>query len=194
MDILILGGTQFVGKHLVFEALNRKHNVTIFNRGISNPNLFSNIECIIGDRNNDADLKKLAKRKWDIIIDVPYFPMNVVKKSIDILYESTNKYVFISTISVYDIDKNYDGWYARYCKDKLDSERLFNGKELKSLIFRPGILCGNNDNTNRFDYKDTGIYWKNTSRLVKNYTLVTDFTKYILTLIEKDVRGIYEII
>ena len=194
MDILVLGGTQFVGKYLVREALNRNHNVTIFNRGISNSSLFSNIECIIGNRNNDTDLKKLAKRKWNVIIDVPYFPVNIVKKSTEILYESTDKYVFISSVSVYDVNKNYDSKYIQYCKNKLESERLFYGKELKSLVFRPGKICGEGDNTNRFEYKDTGIYWKSTGGIVKKYTLPTDFAKYVLGLIEKDTKGIYETI
>ena len=50
MNILILGGTQFVGKHIVYEALDKGHKVTLFNRGITNPNLFSNVEFLYGDR------------------------------------------------------------------------------------------------------------------------------------------------
>ena len=201
MDILILGGTQFVGKHIVVEALSRNHNITLFNRGISNPELFSDTECINGDRNNDIDLKNLAKHKWDVVIDVPYFPVETVKKSVDILDGSVDKYVFISTVGVYDIDKNYDvgspwagRWYAQYCKDKLESERLFNGKELKSLIFRPGIICGDDDNTHRFDYTDNGIFWKNTNKEVEKYVTAGDFSIYVLDLIEMNVDGIYEII
>ena len=194
MEILILGGTQFVGKHLTIEALNRNHNVTLFNRGISNSKLFSNVNHIIGNRNNKNDLKNLVKREWDVVIDVPYFPVDIVKKSIDILFDNVKRYVFISTVSIYDVNITYDNWYTKYSKDKLESEKLFYGRELKSLIFRPGILCGSGDNTNRFDYTEDGIFWKNTNKKVKNYHKVSEFSSYVLNLIEKKVRGIYEII
>lgn len=193
MDILILGGTQFVGQYMVHECLSRKHNVIVFNRGLSNPGLFSdikNVKCINGDRTKNDDLKSLNDEKWDVVIDVPYFPTDIVKKSVDSLYDKAKKYVFISSMSVYD--KNGDNEYIKYCKNKLESERLFYEKELKSLIFRPGILCGKADNTGRFDYTEDGIFWKGTKNLVRNYNMVHDFTKYVVDLIEDDYRGIYE--
>ena len=206
MEILILGGTQFVGKHLVFESLKRNHNVTLFNRGISNPNLFSDVDYIIGDRNKSEDLMNLKNKQWDVVIDVPHFQPDIVKKSIDILFDNVKRYVFISTMSVYDVeisdmmesyDKSYQGWYSEYCKDKLECERLFIGKELKSLIFRPGIICGDGDNTNRFDYREDGIFFKDTNNLLidyHNYHTAFEFSSYVLDLIETGTRGIYEVI
>ena len=67
MKILIIGGTRFLGRHLVDSALARGHEVTLFNRGKSNPDLFLNIETILGDR--EHDLHKLAGREWDAVID-----------------------------------------------------------------------------------------------------------------------------
>ena len=115
----------------------------------------------------------------------------MINKSI--LFDNVKRYVFISTVSIYDVNITYDNWYTKYCKDKLESEKLFYGRELKSLIFRPGILCGSGDNTNRFDYTKDGIFWKNTNKKVKNYHKVSEFSSYVLNLIEKKVRGIYEI-
>ena len=192
MKILILGGTQFVGKHLVSEFLQRgDHEITVFNRGVTNPYYHYNIETLTGDRYNN-DYTTLSDRNWDAVIDVPSFKPSIVKEALDFLYNSVNLYVFISTISVYDINKNLDTAYIDYCNDKLEAEKLFHGKELKSLIFRPGILCGEGDITQRFDYTANGIYWKGTGNLVEDYTTVEDFVKFVVDLIEQNKRGTYE--
>ena len=68
MRILIIGGTRFLGRHLVEAALARGHEVTLFNRGKSNPGLFPQVETILGDREKDLD--KLKGRIWDTVIDV----------------------------------------------------------------------------------------------------------------------------
>ena len=67
MRILILGGSIFVGRHLVQAALARGHQVTLFNRGKSNPELFSDLEKLRGDR--EGDLAALAGQTWDAVID-----------------------------------------------------------------------------------------------------------------------------
>ena len=73
MKILIIGGTRFLGRHLVDAALARGHEVTLFNRGHTNPDLYPEIETIIGDR--DGGLDALAGRKWDAVIDTcGYYP------------------------------------------------------------------------------------------------------------------------
>lgn len=99
MKILILGGTKFLGRHLVDAALAGGHDVTLFNRGKTNPTLFPNVETIIGDREQDMD--KLAGREWDVAIDVAGYLPRIVRLSAEALKESVRKYVFISTISVY---------------------------------------------------------------------------------------------
>ena len=191
MKILILGGTQFVGKHIVSECLNREHDVTLFNRGITNPN--TKVETLHGDRQSN-NYSELSNRKWDVVIDVPSFKPDVVKGALDYLYDNVNLYAFISTVSVYDIDKYNDVVYNNYCKDKIEAERLFHGKELKSLIFRPGILCGEGDNTQRFDYYTDGIFWRGNRNKVEDYMMVEDFAKFVLDLVEKNKRGVYECI
>ena len=76
LDILILGGTGFIGPHMVREALRRGHSVTLFNRGRSNNTLFPDLETIKGDRDNGLD--GLKGRSWDAVIDNSgYVPRHV---------------------------------------------------------------------------------------------------------------------
>ena len=67
MKILIIGGTRFLGRHLVHSALGRGHEVALFNRGLTNPDLFPQVETILGDR--EKDLAQLSGREWDAVID-----------------------------------------------------------------------------------------------------------------------------
>ena len=111
MRILIIGGTRFLGRHLVESALAHNHDVTLFNRGKSNPDLFPQLETIIGDREHDVD--KLNGRIWDVVIDVAGYVPRIVRLSAEVLKENVARYVFISTISVYrdfkqiGIDESY---------------------------------------------------------------------------------------
>src|SRR5258706_4768854 len=99
MKIIIIGGTKFLGRHLVDSALARGHAVTLFNRGKSNPDLFPQIETIIGDREHDID--KLSGRAWDAVIDTcGYFP-RIVRLAATGLERAVGRYVLISSISVY---------------------------------------------------------------------------------------------
>ena len=76
LNILILGGTGFIGPHMVREALRRGHSVTLFNRGKSNNTSFPDLETIKGDRDNG--LEGLKDRKWDAVIDNSgYVPRHV---------------------------------------------------------------------------------------------------------------------
>ena len=104
MKILILGGTRFLGPHTVRYALSRGHEVTLFNRGKSNPGLFPDLEKLKGDR--DGDLKALEGRQWDAVIDTSGFVPRIVKDSTELLKDACNLYVFVSTISVYKDFKN----------------------------------------------------------------------------------------
>ena len=67
MKLLILGGTRFLGRALVDAALSRGHEITLFNRNISNPGLYPSVEKITGDRK--MDLSGLQGRRWDAVID-----------------------------------------------------------------------------------------------------------------------------
>ena len=100
MRLLVLGGTKFLGRAAVEAALERGHEVTLFNRGETNPELFPDAEKLRGDR--DSDLSALEGREWDAVIDPSGFVPRVVRASAELLRGSVGHYVFVSSISVYD--------------------------------------------------------------------------------------------
>lgn len=102
MNILILGGTRFVGRHLAQAALDRGHRVTLFNRGKSDPSPGIAVEQLHGDR--DGDLVALEGRRWDAVIDTSGFVPRIVRASVEMLAPAVGHYTFISTCSVYARD------------------------------------------------------------------------------------------
>jgi 2'-hydroxyisoflavone reductase len=176
LKILILGGTGFIGPFQVRYALSRGHKVTVFNRGQTQPGELPNeAERLTGDRNGQLDA--LKDRKWDVVIDNPARLPLWVRDAAQILKENVERYVFISTNSVYSdystvgMDesaplKNYPG--ADAMKETLENltsnpglygplkvlcerevEKWFPGK---SLVIRPGLIVGPGDETDRFTY------------------------------------------
>src|SRR5205809_3559458 len=100
LRLLILGGTGFTGPHQVRYALSRGHKVTVFNRGKTHPGeLPKEAEQLIGDRNGQLDA--LKGRTWDVVIDIPTTLPVWVRDAAEILKGNVDRYVFISTISVY---------------------------------------------------------------------------------------------
>ena len=100
LRILILGGTGFTGPHQVQYAVARGHKVSVFNRGKTNPgSVPAGVERLQGDRN--GDLEALKGKKWDAVIDVPTTLPRWVRTAAEVLKDSVDQYVFISTISVY---------------------------------------------------------------------------------------------
>jgi 2'-hydroxyisoflavone reductase len=165
--ILLLGGTNFLGPHIVDAARARGHKLTLFNRGKTHPELFSDIEKLHGDR--DGDLKSLEGRSWDTVIDTSGFVPRIVKASAELLAPKVGQYVFISSISVYkdDIavgaDENHplqvltepgsEDRMKHYGALKALSEKTveaaFTGR---ALVIRPGLIVGPLDPTDRFTY------------------------------------------
>src|SRR5512136_1410936 len=168
MNLLIIGGTRFVGRHLVEYALARGHTLTLFNRGQSNPDLFPRVEQLHGDR--AADLSLLQDRSWDAVIDTCGYVPRIVRLSAQTLAGRTDRYVFISTVSVYaqdnprGMDENAP---LAALKDEtieeITSETYGGLKALcekaveavypnRALIIRPGLIVGPYDPTDRFTY------------------------------------------
>ena len=177
LRILILGGTGFIGPFQVRYALSRGHKVTVFNRGLTHPGeLPDGVEQLIGDRNGQLDA--LKGRQWDVVIDNPTTLPKWVRDAAQILKGNVDRYVFISTLSVYaepswpGMDESgplaqYEGpdpmkWtvealrnstQALYAPLKVLSEKetqkWFPGK---SLIIRPGLIVGPGDESDRFTY------------------------------------------
>src|SRR5262245_50321973 len=96
MRVLLLGGTRFLGRAIAEAALRRGHALTLFHRGRSHPEIFPEVEHVIGDREND--LHRLDGRSFDAVIDPSAFEVFTVRKSARI---DAGVYVFVSTISVY---------------------------------------------------------------------------------------------
>src|SRR6267378_3322605 len=177
LRILILGGTGFTGPYQVRYALSRGHKVTTFNRGKTHPGELPNeVEQLVGDRNGKLDA--LKDRQWDVAIDNPTTLPAWVRDAAQVLKGNVERYVFISTISVYaDTGKpgtdesaplaKYDGPnamkesretiiasnYALYGPLKAlsegEAEKWF---PQKTLIIRPGLIVGPRDETDRFTY------------------------------------------
>ena len=177
MRILILGGTGFTGPFQVKYALSRGHKVTVFNRGKTHPGeLPKEAEQLIGDRNGQLDA--LKGKQWDVVIDNPTTLPVWVRDAAQILKGNADRYVFISTISVYSdnskpgMDESgplakYDGAdpmketqatlrasnFRLYGPLKVlseaEAEKWFPGK---SLIIRPGLIVGPGDESDRFTY------------------------------------------
>jgi NAD(P)-dependent dehydrogenase (short-subunit alcohol dehydrogenase family) len=100
MKLLMLGGTAFLGRHLVEAALGRGHEVTLFNRGRTNARLFPGVERLTGDR--DGGLEPLRGRRWDAVVDTSGYVPRVVRQTAELLRDS-GAYVFVSSGSVYPL-------------------------------------------------------------------------------------------
>lgn len=172
MKLLILGGTAFVGRHLVEAALARGHTVTLFNRGRTNPDIFPEVESLRGDRAVSlAPLQDHAEeRQWDVVIDTSGYHPKFVRESAELLAPHIGRYIFISTISVYsdfttahldedapvarlddpdsaEVSNETYGPLKTHCEDVV--LEVFGER---SLIIRPGIIVGPHDPTDRFTY------------------------------------------
>lgn len=168
MKLLLLGGTQFVGRHLAQSAIQAGHDVTLFNRGKTNQDLFPGVEKRVGDRN--GNLASLEEGEWDAVIDVSGYVPSQVEATANLLRGRVQHYIFISTVSVYE---DFAHGPAVAGKTKLaelkeDSE-VINGetygplkqkceeviKEVfgnRTLCIRPGLIVGPDDPTDRFTY------------------------------------------
>jgi 2'-hydroxyisoflavone reductase len=170
MHILIIGGTVFLGRHIVEAALARGHTITMFNRGKRNPELFPEVEKLRGDRDNPAELAVLNERRFDAVIDTCGYLPRAVRASAEMLAPRTNHYTFISSISVYaDYSKvgitedDPVGTLADPTVEEVTGESYGPLKALceqaaeaalpgRTLNIRPGLIVGPHDPTDRFTY------------------------------------------
>jgi 2'-hydroxyisoflavone reductase len=176
MKILIIGGTRFIGRYLVTAAQAREHEVTLFNRGRHSPE--TNIETIHGDRH--TDIAKLRGRRWDAVIDTCGMLPNAVRNATEVLSDSVERYVFISTQNVYaDVSTpgvTEDSPLATLTSAQLEEAyeidrsgepsygKLYGGLKAlceqaaeevmpnRVLTVRPGLIVGPYDYTDRFTY------------------------------------------
>jgi 2'-hydroxyisoflavone reductase len=167
IDILILGGTGFIGPYQVRYAVDRGHNVTLFNRG-SGRDAFPDLETLVGDRN--GDLEALRGRSWDVVIDNSRQNPDWVELSAELLKDSVDQYMYVSSRSAYaDVSRvpmTADAPVWTYETAGLSpGDRLTYGlaKALseqaarrhfpdRTTVLRPGLIVGPDDETDRFTY------------------------------------------
>jgi 2'-hydroxyisoflavone reductase len=167
LRILVLGGTGFIGPHMVRRALERGHEVTLFNRGRTNTHLFPEVEKLVGDRNGQLDA--LRGRTWDVVIDNSgYYPSHV-RASAELLHGSVDHYLFTSTIDAFrdfravGLDESYpihppdpdrpQDPSRFYGPLKADCERIVRGLYgSSSTQVRPGWIAGPGDNNHLLTY------------------------------------------
>ena len=166
MKLLLLGGPRFLGRAIADAALERGHELTFFNRGTTNPDLYPGIERIIGDR--AGDLTGLGERTWDAVIDTSGYLPNDVRASAEAL-AGCGLYCFVSSISVYaDFARPNDedspvAELGDLPADEVTNESYGALKALceeaarevfreRALVVRPGLIVGPHDPTGRFTY------------------------------------------
>lgn len=168
MKLLIIGGTRFLGRALVDEGLEAGHELTLFNRGRSNPGLYPDIEQIHGDR--DGGLAALGGRRWDAVIDTSGYVPRVVRASAAFLADAVEHYTFISSISVYaepapdNLDEDAPvATIPDETTEEITGESYGALKALceraateamggRALNVRAGLIVGPHDPTDRFTY------------------------------------------
>ncbi len=213
MKILIIGGTRFVGHHIAQYAMDNGHEVTLFNRGKTKASLVGEYSFIQGDRNED--LGKLKALTFDVVIDTcAYFPKQV-EAAAKLFKGNINKYLLISTISVYEpntydyteedqlkvidmISEKITG--ETYGPLKVGCEKVLNdiyGED--SIIIRPGYIVGDRDYTDRFTYwpimlKNSDKMIIPSSDLMYQFIDVKDLGRFVVKSVEEDLRGEYHII
>jgi len=168
MNILIIGGTVFLGRHITAEAIKRGHNVTLFNRGMHFPDLFPEAEKIRGDRAKDLAL--LDGRTWDVVIDTPGQIPSEIRATARTLADRVEHYTFISSISVYpdlqeqdldedspvmtnateaDTEMTHENYGALKALCEKAAEEEMPGR---TCSIRPGLIVGPYDFSDRFPY------------------------------------------
>lgn len=181
LKILILGGTGFIGPHMVREALRRGHAVSLFNRGRTNRSMFPDLELLVGDRDNGLDA--LVGGQWDAVVDNSGYVPRHVRDSAKLLSSAVSHYIYVSSVSAYaamsgnltaadyhDVDMpntEYDSPLATmpdetveevssetYGPLKVLCERAVTEEigENRTTILRPTWVAGPGDNTDRFTY------------------------------------------
>ena len=167
MKLLILGGPRFLGRVLADAALARGHELTFFNRGVTNAELYPEVERLIGDRRGDLAALRCS-RGWDAVIDTSGFLPDAVRASAEAL-AGCGLYCFVSSISVYaDFSRPVDEASAvaelgDLPRDELTNESYGALKALceqavaaafdeRALVIRPGLITGPHDPTGRFTY------------------------------------------
>ena len=210
LNILVLGGTGFIGPHFVRHALARGHKITLFNRGRTNTHLFPEAEKLVGDRNDN--LTALEGRRWDAVLDNSGYTPLQVQQSVDLLKNNCDQYLFTSTRAVYTdfthkvMDEDApvgphgipESEWSGYGPNKVLAERIVQaGFGARTLITRPPVIVGPGDRTDRFTYwvdrlDDGGeVLVQGHADDPIQFIEVRDLSEFYVHLLENGTTGIY---
>lgn len=164
MNLLVLGGTRFVGRAIVDATRRGGHQVTLFNRG-THRDVFPDLPRITGDRDTD-DIKRIGEQQWDAVIDVSAYHPRQVRSVLDALRGQRPHHVFISTVSVYadpvpegsdesaallEVDESIPrSDPTAYGGLKVLCERVMREATEHLTVLRPTVVIGPHDPTDRF--------------------------------------------
>jgi 2'-hydroxyisoflavone reductase len=213
LRILVLGGTGFIGPHMVREALRRGHEVSLFNRGRTNNELFPDLKLFKGDRNND--LQSLEGGSWDVVVDNSGYVPRHVEDSARLLSPVVSHYLFVSTISVYavspapiteesplatmedeTVEEVTGGFYGpmkALCEQRVTSVLGAS----RTTILRPTYICGPGDRTDRFTYwpvrtmRGGEMLWPGSPQDNIQIIDVRDFANFTVDCVEQKIAGIF---
>ena len=211
LNILILGGTGFIGPHQVRYAMYRGHQVSIFNRGRTAPDLFPGVETLIGDR--DGQIDALRGRTWDAVIDNSGYVPRHVRDTAELLQDSVGRYLFTSTGSVYSFDQDEiteDGELLPIeDPESEDVDRYYGPLKIlcenavtdtfreRGTVFRLHVVAGPGDTTDRFTYWpvriDHGgeIIAPGSPDTPVQYIDVRDLAEFMILALERDIGGTF---
>ena len=213
LDLLVLGGTGFIGPHLVRLAVERGHKVSIFTRGRKNPDLPESVVRLTGDRN--GELAALVGKRWDAVVDDSASKPEWVTLSATLLAKSAGRYLFTSSTGVYYpyLTQGLDETTAPHLevKDANDGSEAYGVAKAqcekivtdtfgdRGLVVRPTYIVGPGDTTDRFPYwpvrfarggeilapgrRDDPVQWVD----------VRDLAAFMLRLLETGASGIYNV-
>ena len=170
-QLLILGGTNFIGRCLVEELLKSgDYVITLFNRQKTNPELFPEVEKIKGDRRTD-DVRRLSEKRWDAVVDLSAYYPEPFEHILQYINTDLDAYVFISTCSVYNNEANRSPLKSEsdevlgctadqrlsqlpdaYGEKKAECERILMNSNFRYTILRPALVYGKYDPTDRLYY------------------------------------------
>jgi 2'-hydroxyisoflavone reductase len=213
MRLLLIGGTVFLGRHLVYAGLERGHEITLFNRGRHNPELFPEVEKIRGDR--DGGLDALAGREWDAALDTCGYVPRLVRASAERLAGRVGHYTFISSLSVYadnsivgEDESGRVGTLADQTIEEITGESYGPLKALceqaaeaampgRVLNVRSGLIVGPDDPTDRFTYwpvrvgRGGDVLAPDDPHYAVQFIDVRDLAEWIIGMAEAGKAGVY---
>ena len=218
MRVLILGGTQFLGRHIAETLLARGHAVSVLNRGVSPDPLPLQVERLRGDRDEGPPgLQALMGQTWDVCVDVSGYTARQVRASAEALHANVKRYVFISAVSVYgdpsdrpvrethphlppagehvtEVNGETYGALKVACENIV--QQVYGDR---ATLLRPQLIAGPGDPSGRYSYwvqraeQGGEMLAPGDGRDHLQVIDVRDVARFVATVIERDLAGVFNL-